>query len=129
MTMGEYIKQLRTSHGFSQEELGRMVGVNRAAVNKWECGRVENIKRSTIEQLAKILGVSPADLMCWNDDSTTFSKQSAIYDDDVKEVFGDPACEMLKKFSRLDSVDQGKIIERTDMLLENEKYSVKESCG
>lgn len=115
MTMGEYIKQLRTSHGFSQEELGRMVGVNRAAVNKWECGRVENIKRSTIEQLAKILGVSPADLMCWNDD--------------VKEVFGDPACEMLKKFSRLDSVDQGKIIERTDMLLENEKYSVKESCG
>lgn len=79
MTMGEYIKQLRTSHGFSQEELGRMVGVNRAAVNKWECGRVENIKRSTIEQLAKILGVSPADLMCWNDDSTTFSKQSAIY--------------------------------------------------
>lgn len=128
MTMGEYIKQLRTSHGFSQEELGKMVGVNRAAVNKWECGRVESIKRSTIEQLAKILGVSPADLMCWNDDSTTFSKQSAIYDD-VKEVFGDPACEMLKKFSRLDSVDQGKIIERTDMLLENEKYSVKESCG
>ena len=101
MTMGEYIKQLRTSHGFSQEELGKMVGVNRAAVNKWECGRVENIKRSTIEQLAKILGVSPADL----------------------------ACEMLKKFSRLDSVDQGKLIERTDMLLENEKYSVKESCG
>lgn len=34
MTMGEYIKQLRTSHGFSQEELGKMVGVNRAAVNK-----------------------------------------------------------------------------------------------
>ena len=52
--------------------------------------------------------------MCWNDDSATFSKQSAIYDD-VKDVF--------------DSVDQGKIIERTDMLLENEKYSVKESCG
>ena len=41
MTMGEYIKQLRTSHGFSQEELGKMVGVNRAAVNKWECGRVK----------------------------------------------------------------------------------------
>ena len=56
MTMGEYIKQLRTSHGFSQEELGKMVGVNRAAVNKWECGRVENIKRSTIEQLAKNFG-------------------------------------------------------------------------
>lgn len=128
MTMGEYIKQLRTSHGFSQEELGKMVGVNRAAVNKWECGRVENIKRSTIEQLAKILGVSPADLMCWSDDSNASSKQSAIYDD-VKEVFGDPACEMLKKFSRLDNADQWKAIGKIEDLLENEKYSVKESCG
>lgn len=104
------------------------MGVNRAAVNKWECGRVENIKRSTIEQLAKILGVSPADLMCWNDDSNTSSKQSAIYDD-VKEVFGDPACEMLKKFSRLDNSDQWKAIGKIEDLLENEKYSVKESCG
>ena len=51
------------------------------------------------------------------------------YDKMFKKVFGDPACEMLKKFSRLDSVDQVKLIERADTLLENEKYSVKESCG
>ena len=48
---------------------------------------------------------------------------------DVKEVFGDPACEMLKKFSRLDNSDQWKAIGKIEDLLENEKYSVKESCG
>lgn len=128
MTMGEYIKQLRTAHGFSQEELGRMVGVNRAAVNKWECGRVENIKRSTIEQLSKVLGVSPAELMCWDNSFNVTAKKSALYDE-IKDVFGDTTFEAVTKFTQLDTVDQGKIIGRMDMLLEDEKYSVKESCG
>ena len=46
MTMGEYIKQLRTEREWSQDELGKKVGVNRAAVQKWEKGSVENIKRN-----------------------------------------------------------------------------------
>lgn len=33
--------------------------------------------------------------------------------------------EMMSKFKQLDSVDQGKIIERIDFYLENEKYHVK----
>jgi transcriptional regulator with XRE-family HTH domain len=67
MTMGEYIKELREGKGLSQEELGRMLNpeVNRAAVNKWEKGHVENLKRTTIQQLSKIFGVSPAKLMCF----------------------------------------------------------------
>ena len=48
MTMGTYIKQLREGMGISQEELGKSLNppVNRAAVNKWETGQVENIKRT-----------------------------------------------------------------------------------
>lgn len=69
MTMGEYIKILRKERGWSQEELGKKVGVNRAAVNKWENGTVENIKRSTIQQLATIFHVSPSELMCWPEEA------------------------------------------------------------
>ena len=36
----------------SQEELGRRVGVQRAAINKYEKGTVSNIPLSTIEQIA-----------------------------------------------------------------------------
>lgn len=53
MRMGLYIKHLREQIKLTQEELGKMLDppVNKAAVNKWETGRVENIKRTHIIQL------------------------------------------------------------------------------
>ena len=66
MTMGEYIKQLRESKGLTQKELGQLVGVNTAAVNKWEKGRVVNIKRETVEKLAKVFDILPSQLMCFD---------------------------------------------------------------
>ena len=53
MNIGALIKKLRTKHGYSQEELGSMLGVQRAAVQKWECGTVKNLKRDTIKKLAE----------------------------------------------------------------------------
>ncbi|ADY54677.1 phage repressor like transcriptional regulator, XRE family [Syntrophobotulus glycolicus DSM 8271] len=63
MGAGDLIKQLRLKKGLTQEELGNLIGVKRAAVNKWETGSVENLKRSTIEKLSAIFGVSPIQLL------------------------------------------------------------------
>lgn len=60
MNIGTYIKKLRTDHGFSQEQLGNMLGVQRAAVQKWECGTVKNLKRETIKKLSEIFDVPPS---------------------------------------------------------------------
>lgn len=60
MNVGDYIKKLRTEKGLTQEELGEMLGVKRAAVNKWESGMVQNLKRTTIQKLAVIFNVNPA---------------------------------------------------------------------
>ena len=60
MNIGNYIKKLRNESGFSQEELGRMLGVQRAAVQKWECGTVKNLKRDTIKKLSEIFNVPPS---------------------------------------------------------------------
>ena len=57
---GAYIKQLRTEKGMTQEELGELLGVKKAAVQKWESGTVKNLKRDTIKKLAEFFGVSPA---------------------------------------------------------------------
>lgn len=63
MTMGERIRQLRLEKGLTQEELGEIVGVKKAAVQKWESGLTKNLKRSTIEKLSSFFGVSPSYLM------------------------------------------------------------------
>lgn len=67
MTMGERIAFLRKQKKMTQEELGAIIGVQKSAIRKYEKGSVENIKRSSIEKMAKTFGVSPAYLMGFED--------------------------------------------------------------
>ena len=72
--MAERIKRLRLRHEMTQEELGEKIGVKRAAINKYENGSVENMKRTTIEKMAVIFDVSPAYLMCFDNRSTNIQQ-------------------------------------------------------
>ena len=47
MDMGERIKYLRNLKGWTQEELGTKVGMQKSAIAKYEKGNVENTKRSS----------------------------------------------------------------------------------
>ena len=62
-TMGERIRNKRIENGLSMEELGQKLGVQRAAVSKWESGKVSNIRIPTIKKMADLFGCSPAWLM------------------------------------------------------------------
>ncbi len=68
MNMGERIKQLRIANGLTQEELGKYIGVQKAAIRKYEKGEVKNMKRSSIEILSNLFKVSPSYLMCIEDE-------------------------------------------------------------
>ena len=63
MTIGEKIKAIRKQRGLTQEELGEMIGVKKAAINKYETGVVVNLKKTTIQDIAAALRVSPVWLM------------------------------------------------------------------
>ena len=63
MTIGEKIKQARLAKGYTQEELGNLVGVKKAAINKYESGIVQNLKRSMIAKLADALSIDPVTLI------------------------------------------------------------------
>ena len=67
MTIGQRIRRLRLEHGLSQEELGAKVGLQKAAINKYETGTVVNLKPAIVEGLAKVLHTTPAYLMGWED--------------------------------------------------------------
>ena len=60
MNTGDIIKKLRKEHKLTQEDLGAIIGVQKSAIAKYENGRVENLKRSTIEKLANYFNVSPS---------------------------------------------------------------------
>lgn len=60
MDTGDIIKKLRKEHKLTQEDLGAIIGVQKSAIAKYENGRVENLKRSTIEKLATYFNVSPS---------------------------------------------------------------------
>ena len=80
MTMGEIIKQLRLERGITQEELGKVIGVQKSAIRKYESGMVENIKRSSIKKLADYFGVTPSYILGWEDkkEETDLSKVKNI---------------------------------------------------
>lgn len=63
MTTGEKIRRLRKERDMTQEELGEAIGVQKAAINKYEIGTVVNLKRSVIMKISDIFGVNPIWLM------------------------------------------------------------------
>ena len=63
MELGQKIKQARLQKGLTQEELGKIVGLQKSAIAKYENGRVVNIKRSTLQKLAKALDLRGSDLI------------------------------------------------------------------
>lgn len=67
MNMGDRIKEMRKLRGFTQEELAQKLGLKDSAIAKYENGRVENIKRNVIFEMAKILDCSPVYLLCLDD--------------------------------------------------------------
>lgn len=76
MTMAERIKERRLQMAYTQEELAQKLGLQKSAIAKYENGRVENIKRSVIADMANILECSPSYLMGW--DEPTPSRKGVI---------------------------------------------------
>lgn len=62
-TFGQTIKTLRKRKGWTQDELGAKVGLQKSAIAKYENGKIENITTATTEKFATAFGVSVHDLL------------------------------------------------------------------
>ena len=65
--LGAKIKARREELGMTLEEVGKLVGVGKSTVRKWETGMIVNMRQDKIAALAKALEVSPAFLMGWEE--------------------------------------------------------------
>lgn len=66
MDIGKRLKQLRDSNGLTQEDVGKLTGVTKATINRYETGEID-IKRTVAIKLAAVFNVSPAYIMGWTD--------------------------------------------------------------
>ena len=61
--IGKKIYSRRKELGLTLEEVGQAVGVGKSTVRKWENGMIKNMGRDKIAALARVLQISPVDLV------------------------------------------------------------------
>lgn len=87
MEVGDLIKEARLAKGLTQEELGKLVGVQKSAIAKYENGRVVNIKRSTLRKLATALNLKGSDLIIQSNPKEAAELSARVLtDSDLREL-------------------------------------------
>ena len=61
--MNSILKEKRLEKNMTLEQVGKLVGVGKSTVRKWENGTIENMGRDKIVALSKALDISPLDIL------------------------------------------------------------------
>lgn len=120
MQMHERLKALRESKGLTQEQVGEVLGVKKATINKYEQGEIQNIKRSNIKKLADLFGVSPTYLMCLEDNGQSGEEKRLSEEvhilEEIQRKYGKQAVKMLELLSSMNDLGQKKAVEQVELL-------------
>lgn len=108
---GAKIKYLRSLTDMSQEELGRRVGVQRAAINKYEKGTVENIPIKTIEKIARVFDVSPTYIVGWNGYADNPLAVEVKLLQGIKRYYGSDIVEIIEQYVHLNSIGKKRVLQ------------------
>lgn len=109
MGMAERIKERRTIMGYTQEELGEKLGLQKSAIAKYENGRVENMKRSVIAKMATILDCSPSYLMGW----------------ETEELSKEESPKILQYYNQLNDIGKQEAEKRVEELTHLPRYTLE----
>lgn len=74
MSIAENIKRIRTEHGLSQAELGKIAGVSDKAVSTWELG-LKTPRMGAVEKMANYFGITKSAIV---DDAPMTSLQKPV---------------------------------------------------
>lgn len=57
MNIGELIKSKRIAKGYTLDDLAKIIGVTGATISRWEAGKISDMKRSRIQALSDALDI------------------------------------------------------------------------
>ena len=112
--IGNKIRELRMISRMSQEALGKRIGLQRAAINKYEKGTVENVPIKTIEKMADVFEVSPSYIVGWNIEGRDPLAFEVKVLQGVKSFYGEESVDLLEGFSELNATGKRKVLHYTD---------------
>lgn len=113
MTIGDRIKKARKNLNISQTDLAEKIGSSKQTMHKYENNIITNIPSDKIELIAKVLGVTPAYLMGWEDN---LNKSSA--DLMVDMIYDTELLDHVHKINKLSADDRKTIYDMIDFLFE-----------
>ena len=87
MEISQIIKSRRKELHLTMREIAESVGVSEATISRWESGNISNMRRDKIALLAKVLRLSPTELI---EDTITDETLDIVnsLDDDILEQYG-----------------------------------------
>lgn len=127
LSTGEIIKIFRKERGFSQEELGALIGVRRSAIQKYENQSIQNIKMDVLRRLCTHLRIPPLVLL-FPENAKYFRKRADILDADIVETcmkLNDEGRKKVKEYILdLSSIEKYRFIEEAEI---EQKEAIKEN--
>lgn len=114
------IKYLRIYHGMTQEQLGEILGVGKATVQKYESGQIQNLKTSHIKKLCEIFNKKPHYFIF--DDLEQYETEDFHVLDNIENYYGETVAECVKKILSLNETGQTKAIDYLSDLSQIKKY-------
>lgn len=67
MEIKDVIRSKRLEKKLTMKQVADLIGVSEGTISRWEGGQIENMKRDNVAQLSKVLDISPAVIMGWED--------------------------------------------------------------
>lgn len=111
MKVGDKIKKYRLEKGMTQEEVGKYLGVGKAAVQKYESGQVQNLKSSHIKKLCVLFNRRPWDFI-FDDDPKYINDEMKMSDmSALRDIVGAEWLIILEQLQQINEIGQNKIKE------------------
>ena len=113
--VGNNIKTLRKELHMTQEQLGNYLGVQKSAVQKYESGKIKNLKQDTIIKLSSLFGVHPSTFVPYSEiyDEKELSRQCIVFDE-IKMNFGEEVVDLVGEFLELNDEGKKRVIEHLE---------------
>lgn len=124
MTVGTRIKQRREEIGMSVDEFAAKLGKNRATVYRYERGDIKRLPLEILEPISNVLGVSPGYFMGWTESEPkprTISEKETVLTEDEQRL--------LDLFRQLPPKEQGSLLGRAELLVEQRREAETEDAG